>query len=47
MIFGRDRGDRFDYGHGDLLYGTGAPVEIDPLLSRWLTEHATPLGPGG
>jgi len=43
VIFGRDRGDRFDYGHGDLLYGTGAPLEIHPLLSRWLSEHATPL----
>ena len=28
VVFGRDRGDQEDYGHGDLLYGQGAPKEV-------------------
>jgi pimeloyl-ACP methyl ester carboxylesterase len=43
VIFGRDRGDKMDYGHGDLLYGEGAPGEVYPILRRWLEEHATPV----
>jgi hypothetical protein len=43
VVFGRDRGDQLDYGHGDLLYGQGAPAEVYPVLRRWLEEHATPL----
>lgn len=42
-VFGRDRGDKMDYGHGDLLFGTGAPTEVYPVLQRWLTAHATAL----
>jgi hypothetical protein len=43
VIFGRDRGDRENYGHGDLLYGQGAPQEVYPVIRRWLEERATPL----
>lgn len=42
-VFGRDRGDKMDYGHGDLIFGTGAPLEVYPLLRAWLEAHATPL----
>jgi pimeloyl-ACP methyl ester carboxylesterase len=42
-VFGRDRGDKMDYGHGDLIFGTGAPQEVYPLLRAWLEAHATPL----
>jgi len=40
-IFGRDRGDKMDYGHGDLMFGTGAPVEIYPVIREWLEARAT------
>lgn len=42
-IFGRDHGDKMDYGHGDLIFGTGAPQEVYPLIRQWLEQHATPL----
>lgn len=42
-VFGRDRGDKMDYGHGDLIFGTGAPLEVYPLIGTWLQAHATPL----
>src|SRR5512140_1991953 len=41
LVFGRDRGDALDYGHGDLLFGTGAPKEVYPALRAWLEGHAT------
>ena len=44
-VFGRDRGDKMDYGHGDLMFGTGAPLEVYPLIRSWLTARATPLSP--
>ena len=48
LVFGRDRGDALDYGHGDLLFGAGAPKEVYPLLREWLEKRATPLsGAGG
>lgn len=40
-VFGRDRGDRMDYGHADLLFGEGAPSEVYPLVRTWLEERAT------
>lgn len=43
MIFGRENGDALDYGHGDLIFGTGAPMEVFPLLRQWLELRATPL----
>jgi homoserine acetyltransferase len=45
-IFGRDRGDKMDYGHGDLLFGTGAPFEVYPEVRDWLAAHATALPSG-
>lgn len=42
-VFGRDHGDKMDYGHGDLVFGTGAPLEVYPLIRQWLEAHATPL----
>jgi pimeloyl-ACP methyl ester carboxylesterase len=44
-VFGRDRGDKMDYGHGDLIFGTGAPVEVYPVIREWLEQRATPLPP--
>ncbi len=40
-VFGCERGDKMDYGHGDLLFGTGAPLEVYPTIRTWLEEHAT------
>ncbi|HET9452008.1 MAG TPA: alpha/beta fold hydrolase [Aggregicoccus sp.] len=42
-VFGRERGDKLDYGHGDLIFGEGAPLEVYPLLCAWLQARATPL----
>ncbi|NBD07850.1 MULTISPECIES: alpha/beta fold hydrolase [Corallococcus] len=44
-VFGRDRGDKMDYGHGDLIFGTGAPIEVYPVIREWLERRATPLPP--
>jgi homoserine acetyltransferase len=41
-VFGKDRGDRMDYGHGDLIFGAGAPREVYPVIRAWLEAHATP-----
>jgi pimeloyl-ACP methyl ester carboxylesterase len=41
VVFGREHGDREDYGHGDLLFGERAPDEVYPLIRRWLTDRAT------
>ncbi len=41
MLFGTAQGDRFDYGHGDLIFGAAAPVEVFPRLASWLTARAT------
>ncbi|MCY0998002.1 alpha/beta fold hydrolase [Myxococcus sp. MISCRS1] len=43
-VFGKDRGDAMDYGHGDLVFGKGAPTEVHPVIREWLEKHATPLG---
>ncbi len=32
-----------DYGHGDLMFGTGAPAEIYPIIRTWLEARATPV----
>lgn len=42
-IFGKDHGDKMDYGHGDLIFGAGAPTEVYPLIRAWIEAHATPL----
>jgi pimeloyl-ACP methyl ester carboxylesterase len=44
-IFGCERGDKMNYGHGDLLFGTGAPLEVYPEIRRWLEAHATAYDP--
>lgn len=36
VIFGQGRGDKQDYGHGDLIFGRHAPAEVFPELERWL-----------
>ncbi|QRN95276.1 alpha/beta fold hydrolase [Archangium violaceum] len=45
-VFGCERGDKMDYGHGDLLFGTGAPIEVYPEIRDWMAVRATalPLG---
>lgn len=43
MLFGKDNGDALDYGHGDLLFGLGAPQEVYPRIVAWVAERATPL----
>jgi pimeloyl-ACP methyl ester carboxylesterase len=43
LVFGRERGDAMDYGHGDLVFGRGAPTEVYPVLQKWLEAHATAI----
>jgi len=43
MLFGRENGDALDYGHGDLIFGEGAPQEVYPRIITWVTERATRL----
>ncbi len=43
MLFGRESGESLDYGHGDLLFGGGAPSEVYPRIVAWVAERATPL----
>jgi pimeloyl-ACP methyl ester carboxylesterase len=47
VIFGKDNGDAYDYGHGDLLFGTGVAREVHPLMLRWLSERATAISAAG
>lgn len=42
-VFGTDRGDDDDYGHGDLLLGRHAPDVVFPEIADWLQDHATRL----
>ncbi|HZH02728.1 MAG TPA: alpha/beta fold hydrolase [Myxococcaceae bacterium] len=41
VIFGKDRGDAHEYGHGDLIFGSTAPQTVYPLLQSWLEARAT------
>jgi len=41
VVFGKDRGDAADYGHGDLLMGRAASGEVFPRIASWLEERAT------
>ena len=43
MLFGTENGERLEYGHGDLLLGTGAPSEVYPRIVAWAEERATPV----
>jgi pimeloyl-ACP methyl ester carboxylesterase len=42
MLFGTANGDGLEYGHGDLLFGMGAPKEVYPRIVAWVRERATP-----
>ncbi len=46
-IFGCERGDQMDYGHGDLLFGTHVAQEVHHEVLDWLQAHATPFTPSG
>jgi pimeloyl-ACP methyl ester carboxylesterase len=37
-IFGRAHGDRYDYGHGDLLIGKTCSQELYPAIVEWLED---------
>jgi pimeloyl-ACP methyl ester carboxylesterase len=39
MICSRAQGLRVNYGHFDLVIGREAPVEVFPLVARWLDAH--------
>jgi len=43
MLFGRENGDALDYGHGDLLFGERAPLEVYPRILRWVADRASPV----
>jgi hypothetical protein len=36
VVVGRERGDRQEYGHGDLIFGARAPDELFPIVANWL-----------
>ena len=42
-LFGKEFGHSADYGHGDLLLGTRAHLEVYPELIAWLVQRATPI----
>jgi pimeloyl-ACP methyl ester carboxylesterase len=44
LEFGREHGHAVDYGHVDLVLGRAAPVEVFPVVARWLHEWATEPG---
>lgn len=41
VMFGKSRGDTWDYGHGDLVIGLHVAREVYPVLLQWLQEKAT------
>ena len=43
MLFGRENGDALDYGHGDLIFGERAPLEVYPRIIRWVADRASPV----
>ena len=43
-LLGTRFGHGCDYGHGDLVLGTRAHLEVYPLVVSWLKVRATPLG---
>jgi pimeloyl-ACP methyl ester carboxylesterase len=38
--FSKADGCRVDYGHGDILLGVTAPIEVYPDIAKWLEERA-------
>lgn len=43
LMLGCAHGGAMEYGHGDLIFGSSAPVEVFPSIRDWLAERATPL----
>lgn len=43
LLMGTDHGHHANYGHGDLLLGSKAHLELYPHLIAWLTKRATPV----
>lgn len=41
IILGPENGDALEYGHGDVVFGSGAPSEVYPVIRRWLEGRAT------
>jgi pimeloyl-ACP methyl ester carboxylesterase len=41
VIFGTRYGHRVEYGHGDLVLGDDAPLEVYPIIRAFLEAHAT------
>jgi len=39
VILGRGWGTRHDYGHGDLVVGSRAGIEVFPLISEWMESR--------
>ena len=43
-IFGGDRGDDYEFGHGDILLGDHAREVVFPEIIEWLESHASESG---
>ena len=43
VLFGKSYGHSSEYGHGDLLVGRQAHVEVYPVISRFLEAHVEAL----
>jgi pimeloyl-ACP methyl ester carboxylesterase len=42
-LFGTMYGHSIDYGHGDLILGDAAPVEVFPVMAEFVSNSATPI----
>lgn len=40
ILLGKKWGSKVEYGHGDLLLGRAAPVEVYPVIAGWLASRA-------
>ena len=40
-VLGTDRGDDYDFGHGDMLLGMHAREVVYPEIAEWLEAHST------
>jgi len=45
-IFGTDRGDDHDFGHGDIMLGTQSGAIVYPEIIDWLEQRASERDPG-
>ncbi len=45
-LLGTAHGQQQDYGHGDLVLGTRAHLEVYPSVVAWLSHRATPVPTG-